>query len=186
MLIFNGNLVVNDFYKIIFENKSIEIAGSTIKKVEESFNFLKTFSANKVIYGVNTASICKPWSFGIKFWYAGRSIYGLLCHGGNQTLSNPMYVHSNPNNDNQDIVSMGTNAALMTRKVVENAFEVLAIEIITIVQSIEYLKIQDKVSLKTKQMYDDIRNIVPIFTTDVVMYPYVNQVKDHIINNKLN
>ena len=29
-----------------------------------------------------------------------------------QTLSNPMYVHSIPNNnDNQDIVSMGTNAA---------------------------------------------------------------------------
>lgn len=35
-------------------------------------------------------------------------------------------------------------------------------------------------------MYDDIRNIVPIFTDDVVMYPFVNQVKDHIINNKLN
>ena len=34
----------------------------------------------------------------------------------NQTLSNPMYVHSIPNNnDNQDIVSMGTNAALITK-----------------------------------------------------------------------
>lgn len=34
----------------------------------------------------------------------------------NQTLSNPMYVHSIPNNgDNQDIVSMGTNSALITK-----------------------------------------------------------------------
>ena len=98
-----------------------------------------------------------------------------------------MYVHSIPNNnDNQDIVSMGTNAALMTKKVVENAFEVMAIEIITIVQAIEYLKVQDKVSSKTKKMYDMIREIVPIFTEDVVMYPYVNQVKDYIINNKIN
>ena len=33
-----------------------------------------------------------------------------------QTLSNPMYVHSIPNNnDNQDIVSMGTNSALLAK-----------------------------------------------------------------------
>ena len=36
-----------------------------------------------------------------------------------QTLSNPMYVHSIPNNnDNQDIVSMGTNSALLCRTVI--------------------------------------------------------------------
>jgi histidine ammonia-lyase len=96
-----------------------------------------------------------------------------------------MYVHSIPNNnDNQDIVSMGTNAALTTKKVIENAFEVLAIELITIVQAIEYLQVQDKISSKTKKMYDEIRNLVPIFTEDVIMYPYVNLVKDFIINNK--
>ena len=34
-----------------------------------------------------------------------------------QTLSNPMYVHSIPNNnDNQDIVSMGTNSALLAKQ----------------------------------------------------------------------
>lgn len=100
-------------------------------------------------------------------------------------LSNPMYVHSIPNNnDNQDIVSMGTNAALITKKVIENAFEVMAIEMITIVQAIEYLGVQDKVSSKTKKMYDDVRNIVPPFKEDPVMYPYVNEVKNYIINHQ--
>ena len=100
-------------------------------------------------------------------------------------LSNPMYVHSIPNNnDNQDVVSMGTNAALITKRVIENAFEVVAIEMITIIQAIEYLKVQNKVSSKTKKMYNEIRQIIPIFTEDVVMYPYVNKVKDFIINNK--
>ena len=33
-------------------------------------------------------------------------------------------------------------------------------------------------------MYDEIRELVPIFTEDVIMYPYVNKVKDYIINNK--
>ena len=57
-----------------------------------------------------------------------------------QTLSNPMYVHSIPNNnDNQDIVSMGTNAAMLTRQVIENGYQVLAIEMLALVRAADYL-----------------------------------------------
>jgi len=53
-----------------------------------------------------------------------------------------MYVHSIPNNnDNQDIVSMRTNSALLAQKVIENAFQVIAIEYITILQAVDYLKL---------------------------------------------
>ena len=101
-----------------------------------------------------------------------------------QMLSNPMYVHSIPNNnDNQDIVSMGTNAALIAKKVIENAFEVVSIELITIVQAIEYLKVQDQVSSETKKMYDEIRAIVPVFIEDVAMYPFVNSVKEFLMDS---
>jgi histidine ammonia-lyase len=79
---------------------------------------------------------------------------------------------------------MGTNAALITKKVIENAFEVVAIELITIVQAIEYLEVKEKVSSKTKKMFDEIREIVPAFAEDVVMYPYVNKVKEYIINSE--
>jgi len=100
----------------------------------------------------------------------------------NQTLSNPMYVHSIPNNnDNQDIVSMGTNAALMTKKVIENAFEVVAIELITVIQAIEYLEFKDKVSTSTSDLYNQIRAIVPVFKEDVIMYPFVNNVKEFLM-----
>ena len=101
-------------------------------------------------------------------------------------LSNPMYVHSIPNNnDNQDIVSMGTNAALITKRVIENSFEVVAIELITIVQAIEYLKVQDQVSSETKKMYQNIREIVPVFKEDITMYPYVNKVKEFLIASEI-
>ncbi len=84
-----------------------------------------------------------------------------------QTLSNPMYIHSIPNNnDNQDIVSMGTNAALITKKVIENSFQVLAIEAIALVQAVDYLKITSKLSTATKTFYEDIRRIVPLFIED--------------------
>ena len=99
-------------------------------------------------------------------------------------LSNPMYVHSIPNNnDNQDIVSMGTNAAVITAKVIENAFEVLAIEMITIVQAIDYLEQKDAISTVTRKLYDEIRAIIPQFKQDMVMYPFVENVKRHLINN---
>lgn len=119
---------------------------------------------------------------GLNFGMQGVQFTATSTTAENQMLSNPMYVHSIPNNnDNQDIVSMGTNAALTTKKVIENAFEVVAIELITIVQAIEYLNIQDSVSSKTKAVYNDIRQIVPVFTKDPVMYPYVNAVKEFIM-----
>lgn len=88
-----------------------------------------------------------------------------------QTLSNPMYVHSIPNNnDNQDIVSMGTNAAMITRQVVENGYQVLAIEILALVQATDYLQCAGELSDATRQLYADIRAIVPKFTDDTPKY----------------
>jgi histidine ammonia-lyase len=75
---------------------------------------------------------------------------------------------------------MGTNAAVICRKVIENAFEVLTIEAITIVQAIEYLGFQDKVSSATKELYDEIRKIIPAFSDDMVMYPYLEEVKKYL------
>ena len=119
---------------------------------------------------------------GLNFGMQGVQFTATSTTAENQTLSNPMYVHSIPNNnDNQDIVSMGTNAALMTKKVIENTYEVVAIEMITIIQAIEYLQFQNKVSSSTKKMFDAIRNLVPAFKEDVVMYPYVGAVKKYLM-----
>ena len=78
-----------------------------------------------------------------------------------------------------------TMSALVTKKVIENAFEILAIELITVVQAIEHLELQAKVSSKTKALYEDIRNIVPPFAEDQVMYPYLKKVKDLIQHTEI-
>ena len=96
----------------------------------------------------------------------------------NQTLSFPMYVHSIPNNnDNQDIVSMGCNAALMTRRVIENSFEVLAIQMMTVLQAIDYLGCAAELSPKTKFFYDELRAIFPKFVEDVPKYKDIEKVR---------
>lgn len=103
----------------------------------------------------------------------------------NQTLSFPMYLHSiTNNNDNQDIVSMGTNAALMTRRVIDNTYQVLAIEMIAILQAIDYLKIKERLSSYSLGKYEDLRKIVPTFTEDSVRYPDIRNIVAYITENK--
>jgi len=56
-----------------------------------------------------------------------------------------MYVHSIPNNnDNQDIVSMGCNAANITKRVIDNSFEVLAIQMVAVLQAVDFLECTSK------------------------------------------
>lgn len=89
----------------------------------------------------------------------------------NQTLSFPMYVHSIPsNNDNQDIVSMGANAALMTQKVIFNTYEVIAIEFMALIQALDYLDCLTKTSQKAQTYYKELRALVPKFKEDSTKY----------------
>ena len=98
-----------------------------------------------------------------------------------QTLSNPMYVHSIPNNnDNQDIVSMGTNSALIAKRVVENAYQVMAIHFMAIVQAVDYLKIQNKLAPATKVIYDEIRAFFPVFRDDNPLYEDIEHVQKYL------
>jgi histidine ammonia-lyase len=98
-----------------------------------------------------------------------------------QMLSNPMYVHSIPNNnDNQDIVSMGTNAAQITGTVIENAFQVLSIHWMAIVQAVDYLKIQAELSDVTKEIYTEIRSFFPVFIEDTPKYKDIEKMNRYL------
>lgn len=98
-----------------------------------------------------------------------------------QMLSNPMYVHSIPNNnDNQDIVSMGTNSAMITRKVIDNSFQVMAIHMIALAQAVDYLEVVDKLSNDTRDLYFEIRKIAPKFIIDTTKYDDIANVINYL------
>ena len=146
---------------------------------ERQLNYLLNSKLNDVLPPFVNLGV-----LGFNFGMQGSQFTATSTTAENQMLSNPMYVHSIPNNnDNQDVVSMGTNAALIAGKVIENAYEVLSIEMITIVQAIDYLNFKDEISTVTRKLYDDIRNIVPTFKDDIVMYPYTQKVKEYLINH---
>ncbi len=103
-----------------------------------------------------------------------------------QTLSFPNYVHSIPNNnDNQDIVSMGANSAMITRKVIENAYEVISIYFIALIQAIDSAKLQEKMSPFNRKVYSELRKIVPVFVEDTTKYNQIRDMKLYLQDTKL-
>jgi histidine ammonia-lyase len=117
---------------------------------------------------------------GFNFGMQGMQFTATSTTAENQTLSYPMYLHSIPNNnDNQDIVSMGCNAALMTKRVIDNTFEVLAIQMMAILQAIDHLDCSEKLSPTTHTVYTDLRAIFPKFIEDKPKYKDMVNVKQY-------
>lgn len=173
--VYHGGNFHGDYISLEMDKLKIVITKLTML-AERQLNYLLNAKINEIFPPfVNLGTL------GFNFGMQGAQFTATSTTAENQMLSNPMYVHSIPNNnDNQDIVSMGTNSALITDKVIENAFEVLSVHLITVVQAVEYLSCQDKISSETLKMYNEVRKIVPAFTEDEVLYPYVQQVKDYL------
>lgn len=88
-----------------------------------------------------------------------------------QTLAMPNYVHSIPNNnDNQDIVSMGTNSAELCTQVITNCYQVLSILFMALAQAVDCLKIEDQLAPATRKVYDAVRAITPTIIEDTPFY----------------
>ena len=176
--VYHGGNFHGDYISLEMDKLKIVVTKLTML-AERQLNYLLNSKINEILPPfVNLGTL------GFNFGMQGVQFTATSTTAENQMLSNPMYVHSIPNNnDNQDIVSMGTNAAVITAKVIENAYEVLSIELITIVQAIDYLAQKDAVSTVTRKLYEEIRAIIPSFKQDQVMYPFVQQVKNHLINN---
>jgi histidine ammonia-lyase len=118
---------------------------------------------------------------GLNFGLQGMQFTATSTTAENQTLSYPMYLHSiSNNNDNQDIVSMGCNAALLTRRVIDNSFDVLAVQAMAVVQAIDYLKCQPRISTFTQRFYSEMRSLVKPIVEDEPQYKNIKTVKEYL------
>ncbi|MCD4791874.1 MAG: aromatic amino acid ammonia-lyase [Bacteroidales bacterium] len=179
--VFHGGNFHGDYVSL--EADKIKIAVTKLSMLaERQLNFLMNDKLNQILPPfVNLGTL------GLNLGMQGAQFTAVSTVAENQTLSNPVYVHSIPNNnDNQDIVSMGANASQMARKVINNTFEVLAIELISIIQAVDYLKYGDLLSQKAKDVYIRLRKIVPYFEEDNIKYNDIKNVINFIKNNELN
>jgi len=89
-----------------------------------------------------------------------------------QTFAFPQHVHSIPTNaDNQDIVSMGTDAALLVMHVIENAYIVFTIEALTLAQGVDFRQEKPKLSAASRKFIEVIRRAIPTVREDRSLTP---------------
>ncbi len=178
--VFHGGNFHGDY--VSFEMDKLKLAMTKLSMLmERQLNFLMNSKLNEILPPFVNLGV-----LGLNLGIQGMQFTATSTVAENQVLSNSMYVHSIPNNnDNQDIVSMGANSALLAAKVINNSFEVISIHIIAILQAVDYLKAADKLSPKTKTVFEKLREVVPMFIEDDIRYPDIQNMKDYIFNNPI-
>ncbi len=175
--VFHGGNFHGDYISLEMDKMRLAITKTTML-AERQLNFLLNPRLNDVLPPFANRKV-----LGLNFGVQGAQFTATSTTAENQMLSNSMYVHSIPcNNDNQDIVSMGTNAALLTHKTLENAFEVMSIELITIVQAVRHLNIEKELSQKSQEVLRGFEELIPDIFEDKPLYPIIESVKQAIKN----
>jgi histidine ammonia-lyase len=178
--IFHGGNFHGDYISLEMDKLKISITKLGML-ADRQLNFLLNPSLNKKLPAFINAGV-----LGLNFGVQGMQYPAVSNVAENQTLSNPTYVHSIPNNnDNQDIVSMGTNSALICAKVIENTFEVLSVHALAIIQAIHYKNLQERLSPATRWMYDELSVLAPPFVEDAPSYERLQKVKQWLMETEV-
>ncbi|WP_350343754.1 histidine ammonia-lyase [Proteinivorax tanatarense] len=103
----------------------------------------------------------------------------------NKVLSHPASVDSIPSSANQeDHVSMGTTAARKALQVVENTYNVLAIELMSAIQALDF-RDTSKMSKITRLVYQIARDEVPMLKEDRELHIDMNKLTNLLKNDVL-
>ena len=169
--VYHGGNFHGDY--ISYENDKLKIAITKLTMLmERQLNYLLHNKINEIL-----PPFLNMGHLGLNYGLQGTQFTATSTTAECQTLSNPMYIHSIPNNnDNQDIVSMGTNSAEIAARVIENSFQVMAIHLIGLAQAVDILNIKEKLSSKTAKLYEDIRTICPTFILDTPKYKNIEEI----------
>lgn len=103
----------------------------------------------------------------------------------NKVLAHPASVDTIPTSANvEDHVSMGVTSVLKLRQISENLEQILALELFSAAQGIDFRKkvigADKNLGNGTRDVYKSIREEVPFIEADTVMYPYFEVIKKKI------
>jgi histidine ammonia-lyase len=103
----------------------------------------------------------------------------------NKQLCTPASVDSIvSSNGQEDHVSMGANAATKLYEVVENVYQVLAIELFTAAQALDFRR-PEKSSPAIEEFISEYRKLVPFLHEDEQMHPHMVNTKDFLMKVEL-
>jgi Histidine ammonia-lyase len=178
--VYHGGNFHGDYVSFEMDKLKLAIVKLTVL-MERQLNYLCHDRINGIL-----PPFCNLGVLGLNYGIQALQFTATSTTAESQSLANSMYVHSIPNNnDNQDVVSMGTNSAILARRVIDNAYQVMAVYMIGLAQAVDCLKIEDKLAPKTKALYQDIRQLVPVFVEDTPKYIDIENVINYLKNKKI-
>lgn len=122
---------------------------------------------------------------GINSGYMMAHVTAAALVSENKTLSHPATVDSIPTSSNkEDHVSMGTWAARKCYDIVDNIFNVLAIELLCAAQGLDFRK-PLKPALVTEEVYNLIRRRIPFWKEDRWMSRDIEIAKEVLRSNEI-
>lgn len=173
--VFHGGNFHGDYVSLEMDKVKIVITKLTML-AERQLNFLLNSKLND-----HFPAFLNTQTLGFNFGIQGMQFTATSTTAESQMLSNPMYVHSiSNNNDNQDIVSMGTNSAVIAKKVIDNGFQVMAIHMMAVCQAIDLLDAEKraKLSSQTMKAYNIIRAVASVINEDVPQFENIKNVTE--------
>tara|TARA_B100000795_G_scaffold85940_1_gene62469 strand:+ start:4911 stop:6398 length:1488 start_codon:yes stop_codon:yes gene_type:complete len=178
--IVHGGNFHGDYVSLEMDKLKVAITKLTML-TERQLNLLLNSKINKIL-----PQFLNIGKLGLNYGMQGVQFTATSTTAENQMLSNPMSVHSiTCNNDNQDIVSMGTNSALITKKVIDNAFQVLSIQLMACVKAIEILKVETKVSNETNKIINSVQKLIGKHSAnDEIFYKRLIIIEDYLRESK--
>ena len=173
--VYHGGNFHGDYVSLEMDKVKIAITRLTML-AERQLNYLCHDRINEILPPFVNMGV-----LGLNYGLQAAQFTATSTTAESQTLSFPNYVHSIPNNnDNQDIVSMGTNSALITKHVIDNAFQVISIQFMALAQAIDYLQIENKLSSESRKIYKEIRNIFPKLVEDKTLYQEIEKITNFL------
>lgn len=163
--VYHGGNFHGDY--VALEMDKVRIAITKLSMLlERQLNYVMNTKLNNIL-----PPFANSGKLGFNFGLQGIQFTAVSTTAENQTLSNPMYIHSIPNNnDNQDIVSMGSNSALLTKKVIDNAYEVLSIQLMALAQATDILDCKSELSRSAQNLHTFVRQHVDMIKEDIPQY----------------
>jgi len=176
--IYHGGNFHGDYVSFEMDKLKIAVAKMTML-AERQLNYLFHDRINGILPPFVNLGV-----LGLNYGLQAAQFTATSTTAESQSLCMPVYVHSIPNNnDNQDIVSMGTNSALIAARVIENGFQVMAIHFMALMQAIDYLEIKDDISVESKRVFTELRKISPKFSDDTPKYKEIEQLVQYLKEN---
>ncbi len=185
------NPVIDEHSKKFYHGGNFhgEYVAEALDRLKANIAKLTMLSERRINYFLNNninkrfppfLNLFKP---GLSLGLQGLQFVATSTTANSQSLVYPHRLHSiSTNGDNQDVVSMGTDAALLAAQVLDNAFIVLTIELITLTQAVDALGVSKSLSRQTQSLYKQTRKLF----SKVVEDTYIHEKMQNLLNSVKN